>query len=110
MIGFYEFHIAHSEILLTACADQLLFNLILVKLCLACVKQNTAVKTASDAYPLLAKYRLSDLVGQRPSFLIINFKQVMKPFLVWNIYLTFFLPVVDCTFYKSTIKSNCMLL
>ena len=39
-----------------------------------------------------------------------NFEHVIKPFLVWNIYFTFFLPVVDCTFYKITIKSNCMLL
>ena len=31
----------------------------------------------------------------------------MQPFLVCNIYFTFFLSVVDCNFYKSTIKSNC---
>ena len=41
---------------------------------------------------------------------MINFKQVIKPFLVWNIYFTFFLSVVDCTFYKSNIRSNCKLL
>ena len=39
------------------------------------------------------------------SSLIINFKQVFS-FLVWNIYFTFFFSVVDCTFYKSNIKSN----
>ena len=44
------------------------------------------------------------------SSLIINFEQVIEPFLVLNIYFTFFLSVVDCTFYKSTIKSNCILL
>ena len=55
MIGFVEFHIAHWEILLTACADQLLHNLSLIKLCLTCVKQNAAVKTGIDACSLLAK-------------------------------------------------------
>ena len=35
----------------------------------------------------------------------LNFKQVFS-FLVWNIYFTFFLSVVDWTFYKS----NCILL
>ena len=44
------------------------------------------------------------------NLLIIILQQVIKPFLVWNIYFTFFLSVVDCTFYKSTIKSNCILL
>ena len=44
------------------------------------------------------------------SSLIITFEQVIEPFLVLNIYFTFFLSVVDCTFYKSTIKSNCILL
>ena len=37
-------------------------------------------------------------------------EQVKEPFLVLNIYFTFFLSVVDCTFSKSTIKSNCILL
>ena len=55
MIGLLEFHIAHSEILLTACACQLLYNLGLIKLCLACAKQNAAVKTTSDASSLLEK-------------------------------------------------------
>ena len=49
-IGMLEFHIAHSEILLTACADQLLYNLSLIKLCSAC-----ATKTTSDACSLLGK-------------------------------------------------------
>ena len=40
------------------------------------------------------------------SSLIINFEQVIEPFLVLNIYFTFFLSVVDCTFYKSTINSK----
>ena len=38
------------------------------------------------------------------------FEQVLAPFLVLNIYFTFFLSVVDCTFYKSAIKGNCILL
>ena len=101
--------ISHST-LFTACADQLLYSLSLIKWCSACVKQNTAVKTAIDACSLLGKRTFSDLVRQRPSSLIINFDQVIKPFLVWNIYFTFFLPVVDCTFYKSAIKSSCILL
>ena len=29
----------------------------------------------------------------------------MKSFLVWNIYFTFFLSVIDCTFYKSILLS-----
>ena len=41
---------------------------------------------------------------------IINLEQVTEPFLVLNIYFTFFLSVVYCTFYKGTIKSNCILL
>ena len=44
------------------------------------------------------------------SSLIVNFEQVIKPSLVWNIYFTFLLSVVDCTFYKSNIKSHCILL
>ena len=52
----------------------------------------------------------SDLVRELASSLIINFEQVIEPFLVLNIYFTFFLSVVDCTFYQSTIKSNCILL
>ena len=58
MIGLFEFHI-----LLTACADQLWYNLSLTKLCSACAKQNAAVKTTSDACSLIAKYTLFDLVG-----------------------------------------------
>ena len=38
---------------------------------------------------------LSDLVVQRLSSLIINFEQVIKPFLVANIYFAFFLTMVD---------------
>ena len=54
LIDLLEFDIALSEILLTACTDQLLYNLNLVKLCLACAKQNAAIKTASDACSMLA--------------------------------------------------------
>ena len=43
-------HSTHSEILLIACADQLLYNLSLIKLCSAC-----AVKNTSNACSLLAK-------------------------------------------------------
>ena len=54
MIGLLEFEIALSEILLTAFAGQLLYNLYLIKLCSACGKQNVTVKTARDACSMLA--------------------------------------------------------
>ena len=47
LIGLPDFYITHAEILLTACANQLLYNLSLIKLFLVCAKQNGAVKTAS---------------------------------------------------------------
>ena len=56
----------------------------------ACVKQNTTVKTAIDACSLLTKQASSDLVWEPASSLIINSEQVIKPFLVLNIYFTFF--------------------
>ena len=52
LIGLLEFHIALSEILSTADADQSLRNLGLIKLYSACAKQNAAVNT-SDASSLL---------------------------------------------------------
>ena len=82
MIGLLEFQKALSEIFLAACADQLLYNLSLIKLSSKCAEQNAAVKTASDACSLLAKQALSDLVGQRLNSLIINFEQFVKSFLV----------------------------
>ena len=54
LIGLLEFHIALSEILLTSSADQLLYNLSLIKLCSAYGKQNTAVNT-SNASSILSK-------------------------------------------------------
>ena len=66
--------------------------------------------TAINACSLLAKQTLFDLVGERASSVIINFEQSIKPFLVWNIYFTFFWLLVDCSFYKGAIKSNCILL
>ena len=45
-------------------------------------KTKQAVKTAVEAYSLLAKQTFSDLVGKRASSLIINFEQVIKLFLV----------------------------
>ena len=70
---------------------------------LVCLKQNLAVKTAINACSLLARLTFSDLVGELASSLIINFEQVIKPFLVWNIYFTFFSSVVEYIFYKSNI-------
>ena len=72
-----------------------------MKLCSACAKQNTSVN-ASYACSILAKQALFDLVGQSPSSLIINLEQVMKSFLVSNIYFLFLLPVVDSAFLLST--------
>ena len=54
MIAFFEFHIAHSELLLETYADQLQYNLSLIKLFWACVKQKT-VTNASDVCSMLAK-------------------------------------------------------
>ena len=59
---------------------------------------------------VVSKKTFSDLVGERANSLIRNSEQVVEPFLVLNIYFTFSLSVVDCTFYRSTIKSNCTLL
>ena len=73
-------------------------------------KTKKAVKTAIDACSLLTKQTFSDLVVEPASSLIINFEQVIGPYLVLNICFTFFLIVVDCAFYKSIIKSNCILL
>ena len=44
-------------------------------------KQNTVVKTAIDGYLFLTK-QIRDLAGECSSSLIINFEQVIKPFLV----------------------------
>ena len=82
MIGLQEFPIALSKIMLTACADPLLYNLNLIKLYQTFAKPNAAVKTASESCSLSVKQTLFDLVEQRPSSLIINFEQVIKYFLV----------------------------
>ena len=71
-----------------------------MKLCSTCAKQNAAVNE-SNACSLLAKQTLFDLVRQRPSSLISNFEQVVKSFLVWNIYFSFFSPIANCTFWLS---------
>ena len=54
---------------------------------------------------------MSDLVGERESSLIINSEQVIKPFLVLNIYFTYSYQwlIARVLFYKSIIKSNCIL-
>ena len=40
--------------MLTACANQLLYNLNSIKLCSACAKNDAAVRNASDACSMLA--------------------------------------------------------
>ena len=79
-------------------------HLSLIKSCSACVRQNTAVKTASVGCSLSPKKTLSDLIGQRPSVLIINFEQGMKAFLVSNIYFTFFFPVLIALFTRVLVR------
>ena len=54
LIGFFEFNIALSKIMLTACDDQLLYKLSLIKLCSACAKQNAVVKKANNVCLMLA--------------------------------------------------------
>ena len=54
LIDLPQFHIALSKILLTVCANQLMYNLSLTKLCSVCAKQKATVN-ASDACSLLAK-------------------------------------------------------
>ena len=68
--------------MLTACADQLLYNLNLIKLSQTFAKPNAAVKTASASCSSSVKQTLFDLVEQRPSSLVINFEQVIKYLLV----------------------------
>ena len=54
LTGLLEIHIAVSEVVLTTCTNQLIYNLKVIELCLACTKQNVAVN-ASNACSLLAK-------------------------------------------------------
>ena len=92
------FHKALSKIL-TACTDQLLDDLSLIKLFGMC-----ETKRSSKCKRCLFIISKIDFIwsSQRPSSLIINFEQFIKSLLVWNIDFTFFLPVVDCTFLLST--------
>ena len=105
MIGFFEFHKAHSEILLTACADQLFYNL-----SSGCVKHNTAVKTVIDDCYLFAKETFSDLVGQLPSSLIITLNSYKTFYSLKDLSKFFCEQWLIAFFYKSTINSNCILL
>ena len=54
LIDLLEFYIALSEMLLTISANQEFNNLNLIKLWLACAKQNAVVKVTSDACSMLA--------------------------------------------------------
>ena len=62
LIGLLKFHIAQSQILLTACADQLLYNLSLIKLC-------CPIKNTGDACTLLAKWTLFNLIREPWGFI-----------------------------------------
>ena len=100
--------ISHST-QFTACADQLLYSLSLIKWCLTCVKQNSS-KDCNRCLFILSKIDMLWSTRRTREFININFEQAIEPFLVFNIYFTFSLSVVDYTFYKSTIKGNCILL
>ena len=54
MIVLVEFHIELCEILLTACTDQSLYNLSIIKVCSACAKKAT-VETGSDCLFIASK-------------------------------------------------------
>ena len=73
-------------------------------------KTKRSSKDYNRCFSIVSKIDISDLARGLASSLIINFEQVREPFLVLNIYFTFFLSMVDCTFYTSSIKSNCILL
>ena len=77
--------ISHST-LFTVCADQLLYSLSLIKWCSARGKQNTAVKTVIDAYFIVSKIDIPNVVGEPASSLIINFEQVMD-FYIFHFFL-----------------------
>ena len=94
MIDLLKYHIANSEIFLTACTDQLLYNLSLITFGMYNKKHKWWLFNISKidiAY---------NLAGKPPSSLIINFEQVTKSFLVSNIYFIYFCLIA--LFYKST--------
>ena len=108
--------ISHSTLrnTLTVCADQLLYNSSLIKLCLAYVKESIEKtgKNCKNCKRCLLIVSIIDITWSSrttPEFINYQLWTSYKA-LVWNIYFTFSLPVVDYTFYKSSIKSNCMLL
>ena len=77
------------------------------------ISHRTSLRCSKDCNRCLFVVSKIDILWsswRTASSLNINFEQVIKPFLVLNIYFTFFLSVVDCTFYKSNIRSNCKLL
>ena len=59
LVCLLEFDIALSEILLVACADQLLYDLNLIKSCSAHSEQKAAVKTASDAWSSVTTFKFT---------------------------------------------------
>ena len=97
-----------NSTLFTACADQLLYRLSLIKWCSTCVKQNTA-KDCNRCLFIVCKIDIIWSSRNTRGFINHKFKQGLI-FWAWNIYFTFFLSVVNCTFYKSNIKSACILL
>ena len=82
MIGLLEFHIAHSELLLPACADQLLFNLSLINYISAYAKQNPTLKSTSNACFLFIVRKIDVIWSSRTTPEFINYQ-------LWTSYKTF---------------------
>ena len=91
-ISFLEFHIALSEILLTACADQLLYNL------------KRSRKDCKRQLFIVSKIDIICYIRTTPQFINYQLERSYKIFLSlkylfhFEIYISHFLPVVDCTF------------
>ena len=97
-----EFHKSLSEMLLTACADQLLHNLSLIKLYLACAKQNKWWLFIVSKIDIIWYSRTT------PKFINYQLWKRYKMFISLKYLCHIFLPVVDCTFFTRVLKSNAM--
>ena len=107
MIGFFEFHIVHClQLALINYYIIYKFNSMMFGMCktkYSCKDCNRCLFIVSKINILCSSGRTCELINR----------------LLWTSYKTFislkylfhfFLPVFDCTFYKSAIKSNCVLL
>ena len=100
MIGFFEFH---TYTLFTACADQLLHSLSLIKWFSACVKQNSS-KDCNRCFFIVGKIYILWSSGRAREFINHQFWTSYRTFRSFKYFFSlFYLPVLDSTFYKSTI-------